>query len=249
MPVSWDELKRAVRSRSKKSLFFTPKAAIARLRKRGDLFAPVLTLKQALPKAFARQPEPLERYGEKRDFTQTREPRPAVPAAAKSPGGGRFVIQKHAASHLHYDFRLEMGGTLKSWAIPKGVPTELGMKRAAFQVEDHPLGYLKFEGTIPKGQYGGGTVMVWDIGTYRLLGGSHAEGNLKLMLSGKKLKGEWHMFRIRSEESKPVWLIAKSGTRAKAISARQDDRSATTGRSMARISGDNDAQWTSRRTA
>ena len=123
------------------------------------------------------------------------------------------------------------------------------MQRAAFQVEDHPLGYLKFEGTIPKGQYGGGTVMVWDIGTYRLLGGSHAEGNLKLMLSGKKLKGEWHMFRIRSEESKPVWLIAKSGTRAKAISARQDDRSATTGRSMARISGDNDAQWTSRRTA
>jgi bifunctional non-homologous end joining protein LigD len=158
------------------------------------------------------------------------------------------VIQKHAARQLHYDIRLEMDGTLKSWAVPKGVPAELGVKRSAFQVEDHPLDYMKFEGTIPKGQYGGGTVMVWDIGTYELLGGSHGEGNLKLMLHGKKLKGEWHMFRIRSEdESKPVWLIAKSGKAAKAISARQDDASVLTRRSMARIAEDNDAQWNSGR--
>jgi len=155
------------------------------------------------------------------------------------------VIQKHAASHLHYDFRLEMDGTLKSWAIPKGVPTELGVKRSAFAVEDHPLGYMKFEGTIPKGQYGGGTVMVWDIGTYELLGGDYADGNLKLKLAGKKLKGEWHMFRIRSDDNKPVWLIAKSGEAAKPISARQDDSSVLTRRSMAKIAKDNDAQWQS----
>jgi bifunctional non-homologous end joining protein LigD len=252
MPVTWEELKKALRTKKKETLFFAPAAALKRLKRVGDLFAPVLKLKQALPKAFAKQVESagsLERYSEKRDFTQTREPRPVVAPAPKGAATGRFVIQKHAASHLHYDFRLEMGGTLKSWAVPKGVPTELGVKRSAFQVEDHPVSYIKFEGTIPKGQYGGGTVMVWDIGTYRLLGGSHAEGNLKLMLAGKKLKGEWHMFRIRSDDNKPVWLIAKSGAAAKPISARQDDRSVLTGRSMARIAEDNDAQWQSRRAS
>jgi len=249
MPVTWEELKKAVRTKNKKPLVFTPEAALRRLRKLGDLFAPVLTLKQSLPKAFARQaapPDPLRRYGEKRDFTQTREPPPKAGRAAPDAVRGRFVIQKHAASHLHYDFRLEMGGTLKSWAIPKGVPTELGVKRSAFEVEDHPIGYLQFEGTIPRGQYGGGTVMVWDLGTYELLGGSHAAGNLKLMLHGRKLRGEWHLFRIRSEEKKPVWLIAKSGRAAKAITARQEDRSVLTGRSLAGIARDNDRQWKSR---
>jgi len=254
MPVTWDELKKAMRSKKVASLSFTPAAALKRLKKVGDLFAPVLTLKQSLPKAFAKQvtpPDPLKRYGEKRDFTKTHEPRPALrkgTKGSKKTTENHFVIQKHAASHLHYDFRLEMDGTLKSWAVPKGVPSELGVKRSAFQVEDHPLDYMKFEGTIPKGQYGGGTVMVWDLGTYELLGGSHTEGNLKLMLHGKKLKGEWHMFRIRSEdESKPVWLSAKSGKAAKPISARRDDSSVLTRRSMARIAKDNDSQWDSNR--
>jgi bifunctional non-homologous end joining protein LigD len=252
MPVTWEELKKAMRSKKVESLSFTPAAALKRLKKIGDLFAPVLTMKQSLPKAFAKQaapPDSLKRYGEKRDFTKTHEPPPALKKGSKGSKkttDGRFVIQKHAARQLHYDFRLEMDGTLKSWAVPKGVPSELGVKRSAFQVEDHPLDYMKFEGTIPKGQYGGGTVMVWDIGTYELLGGSHSEGNLKLMLHGKKLKGEWHMFRIRSEdEKKPVWLIAKSGKAAKAISARQDDSSVLTRRSMARIAKDNDAHWNS----
>ena len=106
---------------------------------------------------------------------------------------------------------------------------------------------MNFEGTIPKGPYGGGTVMVWDIGTYELLGGSHSKGDLQLRLHGKKLKGEWHIFRIRSDQSKPMWLLAKSGTPAKALTARQDDSSVLTRRSMARIAADNDAQWQSNR--
>ena len=149
----------------------------------------------------------LEEYRRKRDFKATPEPSGKAVKATKGKGKKKakalsFVIQKHAASHLHYDFRLEMDGTLKSWAIPKGVPTEPGVKHSAFAVEDHPLDYLRFEGTIPRGQYGGGTVMVWDIGTYRLLSGSHASGRLKLWLEGRKLKGEWALFKIRSEDGK-----------------------------------------------
>lgn len=272
MPVTWEELKKAQRTRNPKPLLFSPDAALARLRKLGDLYAPVLTLKQKLPRAFLRKEvaatatsasASLEAYNAKRDFTRTAEPRPAIkPSHGRHSSSsssasstktakrsrnttGRFVIQKHAASHLHYDFRLEMDGTLKSWAVPKGVPTELGVKRSAFAVEDHPVAYLRFEGTIPKGQYGGGTVMVWDIGTYELLSGSMREGSLKLILKGKKLKGEWHMFKIRSDDAKPVWLIAKSGKPAKPISARRDDMSVLTRRSMARIAQDNDAQWQS----
>ena len=269
MPVTWDELRKTARTRKTAALFFSPDAALKRLAKLGDLFAPVLKLKQKLPKAFAGasagadddEPDPppvkktkstqapasLRAYEAKRDFTKTKEPGPAAPRKAAASAAGRFVIQKHAASHLHYDFRLEMNGTLKSWAVPKGVSTELGVKRSAFEVEDHPLDYMRFEGTIPKGQYGGGTVMVWDIGTYELLGGSYESGNLKLRLKGKKLQGEWHMFKIRSDDSKPVWLIAKSGVAAPEISARRDDMSVLTKRSMARIAADNDAQWKSSR--
>jgi bifunctional non-homologous end joining protein LigD len=251
MPVRWAELERCAKSGKTEHLYFSPAQAVRRLRKVGDLFAPVLTLKQKLPPAFAAAKAPpeasLRRYGEKRDFTKTHEPPPALVGKNGKSGTGRFVIQKHEASHLHYDFRLEMGGTLKSWAVPKGVPTEMGVKRSAFAVEDHPLGYMKFEGTIPKGQYGGGTVMVWDLGTYDLLGGSMESGNLKLFLHGKKLVGEWHMFKIRSEGGKDVWLIAKSHEAAKPISARRDDSSVLTRRSMARIARDNDAQWQSKR--
>src|SRR3977135_4464344 len=104
----------------------------------------------------------LAEYARKRDFKKTAEPK----AALGNKIGNRFVIQKHAASHLHYDFRLEINGVLKSWAVPKGVPFAKGEKRLAVQVEDHPVSYINFEGTIPKGQYGGGTVMVWDKGTF-----------------------------------------------------------------------------------
>lgn len=300
LPVTWDELKKVQRSRKIAALNFSPDAAVARVRKLGDLFEPVLKLKQRLPEAFAAQvteaaahspetesasehddsaeaspaprkekaararkgrasaPAALRKYAQKRDFTLTAEPAPAASRRTpprKAAGRGRtsaaphFVIQKHAASHLHYDFRLEMDGTLKSWAVPKGVPTELGVKRSAFAVEDHPLSYMEFEGTIPKGQYGGGTVMVWDLGTYELLGGSYESGNLKLLLKGKKLQGEWHMFKIRSDDGKDVWLIAKSGEPADPITPRRDDMSVLTRRSMARIAKDNDAQWESHRQA
>src|SRR5262245_24686242 len=115
----------------------------------------------------------LRAYVRKRDFSRTKEPRGKT-ARARSSRTHRFVIQKHDASRLHYDFRLEVGGTLKSWAVPKGIPFQKGEKHLAVEVEDHPLEYASFEGVIPKGQYGGGTVMVWDNGTYESLGGEPA---------------------------------------------------------------------------
>src|SRR5580704_6457982 len=132
----------------------------------------------------------LREYIRKRDFKRTAEPEGKTSGALRH----RFVIQKHAASRLHYDFRLEIGGVLKSWAVPKGVPYVKGEKRLAVQVEDHPVSYIDFEGTIPKGQYGGGTVMVWDRGTFS----SDAKfplqelehGKLHFTLAGKKLKGD-----------------------------------------------------------
>src|SRR5947209_19088400 len=111
----------------------------------------------------------LQKYVEKRDFTKTPEPKSGT---RKKTGERYFVIQKHAASHLHYDFRLEIGGALKSWAVPKGVPYEPGIRRLASATEDHPLEYLDFEGPIPQGQYGGGPVMVWEIGTFEIIEGN-----------------------------------------------------------------------------
>lgn len=270
MPVAWKELQQALKAKESAALFFTPAAALERLKKIGDLFAPILTLKQKLPAGFASSakaavaPRPkkkapakaapkqnatraLKAYRQKRDFTVTAEPPPTNDASTDSKKGSRFVIQKHAASHLHFDFRLEIEGTLKSWAVPKGLPHELGVKRSAFQVEDHPIDYLRFEGTIPKGQYGGGTVMVWDIGTYKVVEGNLAKGSLLLSLAGKKLKGEWRIFRIRSDESKPVWLVTKSGKPMKPLSARSEDLSVLSRRSMEKIAQDNDAQWDSNR--
>ncbi len=187
----------------------------------------------------------LRTYAGKRDFDRTVEPR-GTKRTAKAGRTRQFVVQKHDASRLHYDFRLELGGALKSWAVPKGVPFKKGEKRLAVQVEDHPLEYAGFEGTIPKGQYGGGTVMVWDRGTYEPLGGHPqkdlAAGKLHFALHGGKLEGEWTLVRIK-HAGDSEWLLIKSGGDAPAVSRKKDDESALSGRSMARIAKERTAEW------
>ncbi|HEX8076548.1 MAG TPA: non-homologous end-joining DNA ligase, partial [Chthoniobacterales bacterium] len=247
MPVTWAELKRGKTD----ALYFEPGAALTRLKKLGDLFAPVLKLKQKLPAQFAAPSDPrprrkvrsLEKYAAKRDFNRTAEPGPTAPRRSRQGSRRRFVIQKHAASHLHYDFRLEMNDVLKSWAVPKNLPLEEGQTRTAFETEDHPIDYLEFEGIIPEGEYGGGTVMVWDIGTYEVLEGNFWKGSLTVFLSGKKLKGEWTLKRTEAEEGKPKWFVNKTGGGAKAIPKNSESVSAITGRTMEQIAGQKSAVW------
>ncbi|MFO0577318.1 MAG: DNA ligase D [Polyangia bacterium] len=156
--------------------------------------------------------KPLAEYNRKRDFHVTAEPsgRPG-PALAR---GHSFVIQKHAATRLHYDFRLELDGVLKSWAVPKGPSFDPAVKRLAVQVEDHPLPYARFEGTIPKGEYGGGSVLVWDRGTWIPEGDPHEgleKGRLRFELRGEKLHGTWNLVRGRSDGAgKAQWLLIKA---------------------------------------
>src|SRR6266850_2402785 len=192
----------------------------------------------------------LKEYKAKRNFKRTEEPAGKVHGRPKV-RELMFVVQKHDATRLHYEFRLEIEGVLKSWAVPKGFPTRKGDKRLAVQVEDHPIEYGDFEGTIPEGNYGAGTVMLWDTGTYRVSGDDPLralqEGKLHLTLKGKKLKGEWTLVRMRprGREDKPQWLLLKSGEDVAEISARDDDRSVQTRRSMAEIAGDRSEQWQS----
>jgi bifunctional non-homologous end joining protein LigD len=186
----------------------------------------------------------LKEYIQKRDFKKTGEPSGNDTARSSH----RFVIQKHAASRLHYDFRLEMDGVLKSWAVPKGVPYIKGEKRLAVAVEDHPVSYIDFEGTIPQGQYGGGTVMVWDKGTFttdvpnpvKELAG----GKLHFTLRGTKLNGDWHLVNMHHSNQ---WLLIKGGEDFKPISKKLDDTSVLSGKSMAQIST-NGAHWQSNKT-
>jgi DNA ligase D-like protein (predicted 3'-phosphoesterase) len=142
----------------------------------------------------------LTEYRRKRDFIKTSEPE----GQTKSPGGNRFVIQRHQASHLHWDLRLEMEGVLKSWAVPKEPPTQPGIKRLAVQVEDHPMDYIDFQGTIAEGQYGAGTVGIWDRGPYRL----EYAGEEKIIfeLLGKKLSGRYALIHTRENQ----WIFFKT---------------------------------------
>ena len=157
----------------------------------------------------------LEEYRKKRRFGVTSEPKGKAPAAKRSPKKLVYVIQKHRATALHYDFRLEWKGVMLSWAVPKGPSLDPAVKRLAMQVEDHPMEYNAFEGIIPEGEYGGGTVMIWDRGYWMPqspeVDAALKKGELKLALLGEKLQGEWVLVRThgRGSESKPAWLLIK----------------------------------------
>ena len=157
-------------------------------------------------------PDPLRRYKEKRDFAGTPEPSPEVKEGGLEP---IFVVQKHDASNLHYDLRIESGGVLKSWAVPKGPSMDPKVRRLAVPTEDHPMAYADFEGVIPEGHYGAGTVIVWDRGTYRNTKGEDAsteknleEGHATLWLEGEKLRGGFALIRTGGGD-KPRWLFFK----------------------------------------
>ncbi|MBB3353181.1 bifunctional non-homologous end joining protein LigD [Rhizobium sp. BK049] len=192
----------------------------------------------------------LETYQAKRNFKLTPEPRGLKGRAS----GNSFVIQKHDATRLHYDFRLEMDGVLKSWAVTKGPSLNPEDKRLAVHVEDHPLSYGDFEGIIPKGQYGGGTVIVWDRGTWTPLGDAqkdYREGHMEFELDGEKLKGRWHLVRMhgRPGEKRENWLLIKGDD----AEARRDGdileerpESAKTGRQLEEVAENPDATWKSK---
>ena len=158
---------------------------------------------------------PLKEYREKRNFDVTAEPKGAR-SGSKSAKELLYVIQKHRASQLHYDFRLEWRGVLLSWAVPKGPSLDPSVKRLATRVEDHPVEYGGFEGVIPEGEYGGGTVMLWDRGTWRPedpdVDAALEKGELKFTLFGKKLRGSWVLVRTKlgyGGSAKPQWLLIK----------------------------------------
>jgi bifunctional non-homologous end joining protein LigD len=185
---------------------------------------------------------PLELYKRKRDFTKTPEPAPRT--AAKRGRNLSYLIQKHDATRLHYDFRLELDGVLLSWAVTKGPSLNPADKRLAVRTEDHPLEYGSFEGTIPQGQYGGGTVMLWDTGTWEPREDPHAglkKGHLKFALHGDRLKGGWDLIRMRGDAKREHWLLVKERdgeARANGDALREQQvRSVTTGRSMEEIAG------------
>lgn len=193
---------------------------------------------------MARSPDPLSEYNARRDFSRTREPRGQLGQARAQ---RRFVVQKHAASRLHYDFRLEWNGVLLSWAVTKGPSPDPGEKRLAVRTEDHPLDYGAFEGTIPKGEYGGGTVMLWDRGTWVAQEDFETgleTGKLKFTLQGERMTGGWALVRMRAKagETRENWLLIKERDDA----ARDDPEgftrgeavSVATGRTMAQIADD-----------
>jgi bifunctional non-homologous end joining protein LigD len=206
----------------------------------------------------------LAEYNKKRNFALTREP-PGEEAAPESRAGRarQFVIQKHAATRLHYDFRLELEGVLKSWSVPKGPSLDPKVKRLAMMTEDHPMAYADFEGIIPKGQYGGGTVLLWDRGTWEPLEGDphkeFAAGNLKFRLKGSKLHGGFALIRIkprggqRGQDDGRSWLLIKerdAEVREEAAGIITDERpeSVATQRTLEEIAADRAHVWHSNRS-
>lgn len=209
-------------------------------------------------------PEKLAEYRRKRDFSKTAEPAGKTEPARSS--HLRFVIQKHAASRLHFDLRLELDGVMKSWAVPKGPSTDPSVKRLAMEVEDHPIDYNTFEGTIPKGEYGGGTVMLWDRGTYapekssgddeETLRASYARGDLKITFFGERMRGSYALVRMKysrdgTTSSKPQWLFIKHRDEFAATDDIIADNmtSVESGRTMEEIAAGKSKVWHSNRAA
>lgn len=207
----------------------------------------------------------IKRYNEKRNFSATPEPAGKTVATSKS-GALRFVVQKHRASHLHYDFRLELNGVLLSWAVPKGPSLNPDDKRLAMHVEDHPFDYRTFEGIIPEGNYGAGTVMVWDEGTYAAdpefskaqnveqLMADYRKGHLRFVMNGRKLSGRFSLVKMRGNSKKygnddKAWLLVKADDESadRKTPVADQDRSAVTGRSLEEIAADAGAVWESPR--
>jgi bifunctional non-homologous end joining protein LigD len=201
----------------------------------------------------------LQKYRAKRDFKITSEPKGRVERSGKR----RFVVQRHDATRLHYDFRLELGGVYKSWAVTKTPSLDPAVKRLAVEVEDHPLEYGKFEGTIPKGQYGGGTVQLWDRGTWAPQGDDPkrelADGHLKITLDGERMRGNWALIRMRDDverrgrKVRHNWLLIKEidaeAKRGKAGDAlTKDVTSVTTGRTLDEIAAKSTKVWNSNRS-
>jgi bifunctional non-homologous end joining protein LigD len=200
----------------------------------------------------------LAEYRRKRDFSRTAEPKGG---RARTANKLAFVIQKHAASHLHYDLRLELDGVMKSWAVPKGPSLDPAVKRLAMEVEDHPIEYNAFEGTIPRGEYGGGTVMLWDRGTYSYGGTDpdpeeglrrgYEKGDFKFVLNGKRLKGSWVLVRMRRDTpGKPQWLLIKHRDEDAVPGsdvAAENQTSVATGRTMDEIAEGKSRVWRSNR--
>ena len=195
----------------------------------------------------------LRDYHSKRDFKLTAEPKGVV--GKRKAKGLRYLIQKHDASRLHYDFRLEWNGTLLSWAVPKGPSENPDDKRLAVHVEDHPIAYGDFEGTIPKGQYGGGTVMLWDTGTWEPhepdVDAALKKGKLAFTLHGERLKGNWAFVRLRarSPKDKDNWLLIKEHDeyerKTGKLMVERETSSVTSGRAMDQIAAGK-AVWQSK---
>ncbi len=194
-----------------------------------------------------KKPDALENYRAKRDFNKTGEPSGGDAPASPEP---RFVVQKHAARHLHYDFRLEVDGVLKSWAVPKGPSLNPRDKRLAVPTEDHPLEYADFEGVIPEGEYGAGAVMVWDTGTYRNLtekkgvpftmAAALEHGHVVVRLAGRKLSGDFALTRFKRAPDEN-WLLVKKDDDHAAPGRnllQEEPDSALTGRSLEAIAAD-----------
>jgi bifunctional non-homologous end joining protein LigD len=191
---------------------------------------------------------PLDRYRKKRDFKVTPEPSgDRSTTRAPETNSLRYVVQKHRASHLHYDFRLEWNGVMLSWAVPKGPSLDPSVKRLAMQVEDHPIDYSDFESVIPSGEYGGGTVMVWDTGAWTPevpdVDAALRDGELKFSLNARKLNGSWVLVRTRGygrSAKRPAWLLIKhrDAYASKDDITRAAPRSAVSNRTLAEIARD-----------